>query len=624
MMFYMFNSINAQSQVMTVTETSNLSMSVLRRVLSYTSVLVSVVLALLITYANKFFIKRRKKEFGIYTLLGMSKRKISSILVLETFFVGFWALILGVFAGVIGSQFMSILTAKMFEADMTNYKFIVSYSAMFKSAFSFGLIFIIVVFINVFEIKKSKLIDLLNNHKKNETLSIRNSKLSFILMIVSFIFIGLAYLLIIENGIIHMNWKFSVSIILGVIGTILFFFSCSNFIVRFLMGKEKFYYKGLNAFLVRQFNTQINTNFLSISVVCLVLFVTIGTFSSGFSVQSTMSKLMRETAPYDISLIAFDLDEKTNLDLPSQYKNFDGIKKQFEIEISQNINEHENDINYSTIKEINNTIEFLDISYMRTSDFNEVLKTYGQEEIKLSDNEYYIYNRNGSVTDLVSKMLENKTRLIMNNTEMLPVGSSEVNISNGFLQFLIIVNDHYVDELRVEEKIINVQFDNPETAKVYEKELETLLRNNESDFISYYYTKREMNQLMVTTKVIVAFLSLYLSLVFLVVASAILAIQQLTNVSDNKQRYELLSKLGVGKRALNKVLFKQILIYFLAPLILAVIHSVVGLGEATKVIKSFGKMNVTGYIFATIIVFIVIYMGYFLLTFFSCKKIIEK
>lgn len=159
--FYMFNSIYAQQEIMVATEMLNQSMTALKQILSVISVFVAVILGFLIVYANNFFIKRRKKEMGVYMTLGMGKGEISAILVLETFLMGLLALIVGLVIGVFGSQFMSVFTAKVFEVDMTAYKFIFSLDAAVKSVFYFAIIFLTVMLFNTIAINKYKLIDLL-------------------------------------------------------------------------------------------------------------------------------------------------------------------------------------------------------------------------------------------------------------------------------------------------------------------------------------------------------------------------------------------------------------------------------------------------------------------------------
>lgn len=300
--FYLFNSIYAQKEIMAVTQTTNESMQLLRRVLSYTSVFVAVVLGFLIVYANLFFIRRRKKELGIYLTLGMSRSKVSLILVLESCLLALATLVVGLVLGVFGSQVMSVFTAKIFEADLTGYRFVFSPEAAIKSILYFGVIFLVVIVFNIYTVGKCRLIDLLYGGRKNETNILPKFKVSLLLFVLAVLFLGTAYYLILWNGMLKLNIWFNLSLVLGVLGTLLFYFSLAGVLLTVLQRNKRFYFRGLNMFVVRQIGNKINTNFVSVSVVCLTLLLAIGIFSSGYSVQNILSKDLRKGVPYDFSL----------------------------------------------------------------------------------------------------------------------------------------------------------------------------------------------------------------------------------------------------------------------------------------------------------------------------------
>lgn len=169
--FYVFNAIESQTVLLNVTATTRDIITLMTNMLSGVSVFVSLILGFLIIYASRFLIKRRNKEFGIYLTLGMSKRKISTILFIETLFIGIISLFVGLFIGAILSQVMSLLVANMFEADMTKFTFIFSKSACIKTLLYFSIMYLIVMIFNVINISRCKLIDLINHSKKTEKLN---------------------------------------------------------------------------------------------------------------------------------------------------------------------------------------------------------------------------------------------------------------------------------------------------------------------------------------------------------------------------------------------------------------------------------------------------------------------
>ena len=251
--FYTFNSIESQSIMMELSEVQASAFEQVDLIMGYASIFVAFVLAFLIIYANNYLIKRRKKEFGIYMTLGMDKGNLSRIIFFETLLVGIISLAIGLGIGVILSQGLSVLTAKMFKVNLLKFKFVFSYSAMIKTLISFGIIYILVLMFNSMSIRKIQLIDLINSSKKNENIKVRNIWISVFIFIVSLIMIGYAYYLILDNGTATLGISVSgTSILLGAVGTFLFFFSLSGFLLKLVQSNKKLYLKDLNMFVLRQ------------------------------------------------------------------------------------------------------------------------------------------------------------------------------------------------------------------------------------------------------------------------------------------------------------------------------------------------------------------------------------
>lgn len=191
--FYMFNSLDSQQAMLEVSESTKDMIKLMIEMLGFVSVFVAVVLGLLIVYANNFLINRRKKEFGIYMTLGMGRRQISKIILMETIFVGIISLLIGLGAGVLGSQFMSVLTAKMFDANMSRFEFVFSSEACIKTCIYFAVMYLAVMVFNAITVSKYKLINLINANKKNEKIKIKNPILSGLIFIAGASILGYAY-----------------------------------------------------------------------------------------------------------------------------------------------------------------------------------------------------------------------------------------------------------------------------------------------------------------------------------------------------------------------------------------------------------------------------------------------
>lgn len=633
--FYMFNSIYAQQKIMVVTETVNESMIALRTILSYISVFVAIVLGFLIVYANNFFIKRRKKELGIYMTLGIEKKSISVILVLETSLMALVALIVGLFAGVFLSQFMSVFTAKIFEADMESFQFVFAPAAAGKSILYFGIIFLIVIIFNTFAISKFKLIDLLYGGRKNESLKVKSVWFTSSIFTVSIGCLIASYILILKNGIININFYFLASIVLGCMGTLLFFLSLAGFLTKLMQANKKRYFKNLNMFIFRQLSSKINTNFISVSVVCIVLLLTIGIFSCGYSMQNALSNNLRNDVNYDYSFHNYNYGENVgeNIEpiynnLPDEVKDSGTIDQYFEISLYQI---KDTDVWLTdfpiTWNEENQRWGMFPLVFISNSDYNKALKLLGKEEIGLTEGQYAILANGEGVESVCNQLIEKNQEIEIENKKLLPMSKQEVvSIDNDSQYFYIIVPDEIVKNMKEKEKILNIQCINEEANKEFQRLIDKNIEESNLDSLAFVYcnSKQEIYAASISTKAIISYLAIYLGIVFMITCAAILAIQQLSEAADNKERYMLLKKLGADKEMLNKALFIQIACYFLFPLMLAIVHSIVGLKAANEVIQRFGKMDIVSSIIATGVFVMVVYGTYFIITYVGSKNIINK
>ena len=184
--FYMFNSLDSQQAMLEVSQSTRLMIQLLVQLLGMLSVFIAIVLGFLIVYANNFLVNRRKREFGIYMTLGMGRRQISAIILLETILVGILSLIVGLFIGIFASQFMSILVAKLFEADMSEFTFVFSKDACIKTCIYFAVMYLAVIAFNTLTISRYKLINLLTAIRKNEKVKIKNPIISIFVLILLF------------------------------------------------------------------------------------------------------------------------------------------------------------------------------------------------------------------------------------------------------------------------------------------------------------------------------------------------------------------------------------------------------------------------------------------------------
>ncbi|KDR95627.1 putative ABC transport system permease protein [Peptoclostridium litorale DSM 5388] len=639
--FYMFNSIEAQEELMSVTKMKHAAMQTLSSTLGYMSVFVSVVLGLLIVYANNFLVRRRKKELGIYMTLGMEKGKISLILMMETLMIGIFALITGLVAGIFMSQLMSIFTAKLFEADMTSFKFIFSPKAAAKSIMYFGLIFAVVMSFNFVSIAKCSLIKLLYADSKNEEFKTRSVKLSIALFAMSIISLGFSYYFIIKNGMMDLNMDFTMSIVLGSLGTLLFFMSLSGIALRLLQKNKSVYFRGLNIFVMRQIASKVNTAYVSMSIICIILLLAIGTFSSGMSVNEVANQKLEKGTVFDNSFIHFNSDGELQgeNDIYAQIDGIyplDGKTEEYEQYTVYKANVWLRDILSPEYSEgVYKWMGDREISIISLSDYNNALYLQGKKGIGLAKGEFAINCTKEEVVNYVKYIAESGKAFSIGGKELRPgfnmiFNESIVNDEDFFVEPMFIVNDELVKGLDMEYIVLNVKYNEFADGVKIDEDIDMILNEyrGESEASNTPFdialSKTRIHMESISASTIATFLAIYLGFVFLVACVAILALQQLSEAADNKKRYDLLQKIGAEKDLVKRALFVQVLVYFMMPLLLAIVHSIVGLSVANNVIASIGKINAGKSIFITAAFFTAIYGGYFAATCAGCKSIILR
>lgn len=632
--FYTFNSIESQKVMVGINSSQQEIFMMISEVMEVFSIFIAVILGFLVIYANNFLIKRRKKELGIYGTLGMGKNKISQILVFETMIIGIVALVVGVAIGIFASQGLSLLTAKLFKADLSGAKFVFSSDSLIKTVVCFGIIFICVVLFNSYSISKYKLIDLIYGSRKNEELKLQNKKISLALFLLSVIILGSAYTMITINGILETNIFFYSAIILGVIGTLLFFMSLSGFISTIIKSNDNFYLKNLNLFIVRQISSKVNTNFISMSIISLMLFVTICVLSSGLGINMALTKNLDYKYPYDAIIYGRGYEDTIKI-LKENGINIDNYAdsyidyKIYESKISiDNIIKNKKGLS----KRDTLYISYMDnIGIIKLSDYNKLLEFQGKEKASLKDNEYLIFAREESMIDAYKQLLEGKSTIKIDDKEYNSKYKYAIKLNINNMESTsdigqIVVPDNAVKNLKITDSNVVMKLNNESQneLKIVDKKLQKLDRETKGKAYFLLLTKEERITSDLGTSTMMAYIGIYIGIVFLITSGAILALQQLSEATDNTERYELLRKIGVDKSMINKALFSQIGIYFLLPLGLAIIHSIIGLNVSNEVVSQFGTANMVPNIILASVFICVVYGAYFLATFISAKNIIKS
>ena len=629
--FYVFNAMDSQQAMLELNDAEKEIIGLMNEFLGGVSIFVAIVLGFLIIYASRFLIKRRKKEFGIYLTLGMGKRDVSKILLMETFIIGIISLVAGLIIGIIASQFMSIVVANLFEADMSEFTFVFSKAAAIKTIFYYVIIYLIVMIFNVFAVTKYKLIDLLNASKKGEKIKVRSLGLSVVIFLIAAVILGVAYYFATQR--LDSLDLFGTSILLGIIGTFLLFFGISGFILKLVQSNKKLYLKNLNIFILRQINSKVNTTVFSMSIICLLLFLTITIFSSAWSINVSLKNDLQYGTPADVLVYTYsDAEGKTAKNILTKVGyNLDNFAEYTEsytygfdtVTVGSLLTPILNDVQ----KDYPNLLVDNYLPVMTISDYNKIASFYGNQTYTLNEDEFILvadYEQmlqyenkalaKGVTIQIGDKTLHNKYKECVEG--LLQMSGNKANTG-----IVVVPDDIDISSSEITENFLAANFkgDKDEANSELMSYMDEI--NGEGAVAD---TKIDIYTASTGLRAIMIFIGLYLGIIFLISSAAILALKELSDSSDNKEKYGMLRRIGVDDRKLNKALFIQIGIFFMLPLLVAIIHSVFGIMSASKIMESMSVTTNISSIAMTALLIIAIYGGYFIVTYFTSKRIINE
>ena len=637
--FYSFNSIESQKALLDMNKNQAEYMSLVTTLISYVSVFVSFILGGLILYANNFLIKKRKKELGIYMTLGMSKRKISKILLSETLIVGVLSLIAGLLLGLVVSQGLSLFTAKLFDVGMTEFKFIISSSAILKTVLYFALIFGVLMIFNTRIIAKYKLIDMLTAARKSEDIKIKNPIISSIIFISGIIILGTAYYLVTKSGLNPDKLGFKLSIVFGIIGTAGFFYGIAGFLLGVIQRSKNIYLKKLNIFVTRQISSKVNTNFVSMTVISLMLFITIVLLSTGLSFKSALEKGI--VVPFDASVKLFTDEENKYKSMEDVFKainyDFNGKEPIFingyiidGIDANMILKDYAVGEFKKSLDNGKHRWEYIDA--IKISDYNKIRSLYGEEPLSINDNEILVTSNFTEAKDSVKNFIKNSPQVSIAGKEYKVANKEYLNesvynceLADNFIS--IIVPDDFKD-MTLNAAYMNMNYKNPNDP-AEEEDMNSLFdsfrRYDEIyDLPMIRATKSQVYEASKGLTTMILYIGLYLGVVFLISSAAVLALQQLSEASDSSDRYKALKKIGATEKMINKTIFTQTAIYFAMPLILAIVSSIVGISVVNKFIALYGKPNIGPTALLTLGILVIVYGGYFYVTYAGYKSIVKN
>ena len=383
-------------------------------------------------------------------------------------------------------------------------------------------------------------------------------------------------------------------------------------------------------FVLRQINSKINTVFISMSFICLLLFTGICMLAGGLGISSALNSDLKDLTQHDLTIINYD-----GVNIEEYFKEKGLVLGDYSDDYVSYIN-YKSDLKYNDIIKEEDRKELKDLYPIATnsevqiislSKFNELMKMANKEEISLNPGEYAIFSDIKEANKALNTAIKEEKEININENILKPSDNKVIELVayNDIMKnniCTIIVNDNIVSDLTHYTSYVNMNYKNDDSKIIIAKIEEVNKRSGDTYFVSN--DKESLFASSSSMGATISYLGIYMGGIFLITSAAVLALQQLSESTNNIARYNLLKKIGVDEKLINKSLLIQIAIYFLMPLSLALIHSIAGLEFSKRIITLFGSISIMKNILISLAVLVIIYGGYFIATYFGAKKNINN
>lgn len=656
--FYAFNTISGQADFLS--EDTRQMVKTVAMLMGFVTVFLAFVLGFLMVYANNYLVKRRKREFGLYQLLGMRQGQVSLILVLETLLASVASLLVGLAMGVLFSQILVFVTAALFNETVTNFSFRFSPEAALFTLICFSLVFVVMLVFNLRTLHKVRLVELMGASRVNERTRVRSLPVSVVGVMLGLALIIWSYTRLLKDGLpinsAEQFGGFFLTTGIVTVGTLVLFYALSGVLLHVAHAFKGSYYRGLNMFTVRQLSSRINTVSLSMGVISLILFLAITSVSSGLGICAGISDSIRRQTPYDASLSLHygHADDEGGGGVAYQY-DADALLAAHGIDLSVissqvvKVSSHyANDVDDSdplTIDTLSrragvslpdspltNTYRDIPLSLISASDYNSLRRMAGLDAVDMGGDGYMVAsNAGGALVRAYNDLLAARPTVSLRGRALKPVSnvvdeSSASTLSNSYSSSgVFVVPDELLADIKPTIIYVNLNYSVPraEGDRFMSQALETLSSVKDSVGIILGTTRTQAETTSRGTSAIISYLAIYIGFVLVIACAAILAIQQLSSASDAAPSYLLLSELGCPAEMAMGSLLMQNLTFFLLPLVVALAHSAVALSQVMTVVNLISQGSWVIPILVTAVAFVTVYGTYLMVTYFMARGIVS-
>lgn len=646
--FYAFNTMSVQGDFLRgdVGET----LSQVGQILDGLTVFLAVILGFLMVYANNFLMRRRKKELGLYQVLGMRTGQVNVVLALETLLVAAVSFGVGIALGVLVSQVLLFVTARMFATTVQHFSFFFSTDAFMLTLACFGVIFVVMMLFNWITLRRVRLIDLMSSARQNEKQFVRRLPLSIVLTAAGLVLMGVAYWRLIRDGFPmdnSMQGGFIITTIMVAVGTFVFFYGLAGTLTALLTHMRGFYWRDLHMFTTRQIASRVNTTALSMGVIALILFLAMTAMTTGMSICNTLNAMVEKGTPYSASISVLPTDPVADpIDLEAEVAkvgiDLSAVGSHATVRIAVISSELEGATStFQRISEL--TGETIPKGFehamvgevVSLSDYNAARALLGMEPVSLADGQYLLLCNMDQVEPFVNGGLEKGFSVTVGDVTLTPARATVIDDASAVLQDnglganpgTFVVADDLAASLPTYQQVIDVMYAGPtEEGDAALKGLEERLSDSlgERSALTTVDTVTSVLADGTTTTGLISYMAIYIGFVLVIACAAILAIQQLSNASDSAGSYRTLSELGCSERLIFGSLRAQVAIAFALPLAVGLAHSLCAISVLNELVSAFGYSDALDGMTLGLVLFALVYGGYLALTYRMAHGIVRS
>lgn len=607
-------------------------------------IVVEIFCIIFLIYSNSFLMKRRQKEIGLYNILGLERNHIGIVMFLETIITSIGSLAGGIAAGIIGSKLALLLLLKLLHIPSV-LGFYISVKGIFTCLFMFGIVFLMILFLNLAKIHLSRPVELLRGNNTGE----KEPAAKWLMALIGFICLGAGYYLAVTTeSPIKAITIFLLAVILVMAGTYLLFTAGSIVILKFLRRRKSFYYRTGNFISISGMLYRMKQNAIGLASICILSTGVLLMISMTVSIYFGMNDIMLNRYPYDVDMSVTSISEE---ECQTAIEAFEKTIADNKVPVEKSVEEIYLDI---VCSKNGDQILIKPTNTIRNSDSVLVLSLLNQAEYErltgisanLNDGEIFAWYPSAVQKDSVT--VDETEFTVKKWMDKNPLTCGEDAVSDNAV--LVVTDEDFkkFDEMRTEmykgvssapagedltlhlglditgSETEKIEFGTPVMETVKDLKKSGGLSENawiisgirQQEYESYYADNGSL-----------LFIGIFLGSLFLMGTAMIIYYKQISEGYEDQKRFEIMQKVGLSRREVRSSVRRQILMVFFLPLLMAMLHITMAFPMIRRLLLLFGMTNTKLFIgctAGTVLIFAVVYGVIYLMTARSYYHIVER